>query len=65
MKPEITATVLAPRRHWCKDCGGDGCIMCEGTGDGPEWRGMTMQQRAAARDDELRAMLAYSQEVRL
>lgn len=50
-------TILAPRRFWCSECQGDGCLMCEGTGDNERWRAMSMAGRAAERDLDLAAML--------
>lgn len=55
--PDNQTTILTPRRLWCSDCGGDGCIACECTGDSEAWRKMTMSERAAERDRDLAAML--------
>lgn len=35
------AAGITPRSQWCRDCGGDGCIMCEGTGEAPQTKDAT------------------------
>jgi hypothetical protein len=35
---------ITPPGRWCRDCGGDGCIMCEGTGDAARAEGAETNQ---------------------